>query len=172
MLLLLQAQVILGSSVEEALAWAQQDGSLPPAQAQLISAAMAAKGEPFNSEHRHLVDLHPGPHVAGFVSCSTTAAAPQPIKHMCLWAVRGAAQELHRAAISKEDLLIGMLPYLCLVRWLLIGGVRAAAASAWCSGCSCCPEFWRSLLHAGRLPERAAGRSTGATASAPKHCTC
>jgi hypothetical protein len=44
-------QVILGSSVDEALSWAQQEGSLAPAQAQLISAALAAKGEPFNSEH-------------------------------------------------------------------------------------------------------------------------
>jgi hypothetical protein len=50
LLLLLCPQVILGSSVGEALSWAQQEGSLPPAQAQLISAALAAKGEPFNSE--------------------------------------------------------------------------------------------------------------------------
>jgi hypothetical protein len=48
--LLLPVQVILGSSIEEALAWSQQQGSLPPAEAQLISAALAAKGEPFNSK--------------------------------------------------------------------------------------------------------------------------
>jgi hypothetical protein len=48
--LLLHAQVILGSSIDEALSWSQQQGNLPPAEAQLISAALAAKGEPFNSE--------------------------------------------------------------------------------------------------------------------------
>uniref|UniRef100_A0A383VKV4 ADP-ribosylglycohydrolase n=1 Tax=Tetradesmus obliquus TaxID=3088 RepID=A0A383VKV4_TETOB len=42
-------KVILGSSIDEALAWAQQQGNLPPAEAQLVSAALAAKGEPFNT---------------------------------------------------------------------------------------------------------------------------
>eukprot|EP00882_Tetradesmus_deserticola_P009155 GHRQ01009657.1.p1 GENE.GHRQ01009657.1~~GHRQ01009657.1.p1 ORF type:complete len:356 (+),score=159.95 GHRQ01009657.1:262-1329(+) len=39
-------RVILGSSIDEALSWTQQQGSLPPEQAQLVSAALAAKGEP------------------------------------------------------------------------------------------------------------------------------
>ncbi|KAF6253565.1 ADP-ribosylation/Crystallin J1 [Scenedesmus sp. NREL 46B-D3] len=42
-------KVILGSSIDEALAWSQQQGSLPPEQAQLVGAALAAKGEPFNA---------------------------------------------------------------------------------------------------------------------------
>jgi hypothetical protein len=44
------SQVVLGSSIDEALQWAQQPGSLAPTAAQLVKDALALKGQPFSSE--------------------------------------------------------------------------------------------------------------------------
>jgi len=41
---------VLGSSINEALEWAQQEGNLAPPAAQLVKDALAQKGEPFSSE--------------------------------------------------------------------------------------------------------------------------
>lgn len=43
-------QVVLGSSIDEALQWAQQAGNLDPAAAQLVKDALAQKDQPFSSE--------------------------------------------------------------------------------------------------------------------------
>lgn len=43
-------QVVLGSSILEALQWAQQEGNLDAAAVQLVKDAMAQKDQPFSSE--------------------------------------------------------------------------------------------------------------------------
>lgn len=45
-------QVVLGSSIDEALTWAQQDGNLAPPAAQIVKEALAQKDVPFTSECR------------------------------------------------------------------------------------------------------------------------
>lgn len=42
--------MVLGSSINEALVWAQQEGNLVPPTAHLIKEALAHKDQPFNSE--------------------------------------------------------------------------------------------------------------------------
>eukprot|EP00878_Enallax_costatus_P019783 GHUV01020885.1.p1 GENE.GHUV01020885.1~~GHUV01020885.1.p1 ORF type:complete len:325 (+),score=106.22 GHUV01020885.1:330-1304(+) len=42
-------KVVLGSSIDEALSWAQMEGNLPAAATEAVKQALAAKGEPFNS---------------------------------------------------------------------------------------------------------------------------
>jgi hypothetical protein len=46
----LLCQVVLGSSIDEALQWAQQAGNLDPPAAQLVKDALAQKDQPFSSE--------------------------------------------------------------------------------------------------------------------------
>lgn len=53
-------QVILGSSIDEALAWAQQAGNLPPSVAETVSQALAAKEQDFSSESLLFCVLHIG----------------------------------------------------------------------------------------------------------------
>jgi hypothetical protein len=43
-------QVVLGSSIDEALQWAQQEGNLDPTAAQLVKDALVQKDQPFSSE--------------------------------------------------------------------------------------------------------------------------
>lgn len=43
-------QVVLGSSINEALQWAQQEGNLDPAAAQLVKDALVQKDQPFSSK--------------------------------------------------------------------------------------------------------------------------
>lgn len=47
-------KVVLGSSINEALEWAQQEGNLAPPAAQLVKDALAQKGEPFSSTAQKL----------------------------------------------------------------------------------------------------------------------
>lgn len=44
------AQVVLGSSIPEALQWAQQGGNLDAAAVQLVKDALAQRDQPFSSE--------------------------------------------------------------------------------------------------------------------------
>jgi hypothetical protein len=44
-------QVIGGSSIPEALAWASKSGNIPPAATKAVETAVAAKGQPFRGEH-------------------------------------------------------------------------------------------------------------------------
>lgn len=46
-------QVVLGASLDEALAWAQAEGNLPSDVAGLVKQALAAKGQPFNGTPTH-----------------------------------------------------------------------------------------------------------------------